>query len=86
MADDAPKGLTIYGQENDNATWALARMNMILHSNEIPDIRQGNTIADPKFRSGDQLETFDFLVANPPFSIKTWSNGRRQGLRAFRVR
>jgi type I restriction enzyme M protein len=75
VADAAPNGLTIYGQENDNATWALARMNMILHGNETNDIVQGNTLADPKFLVGDHLETFDYLVANPPFSWKTWKNG-----------
>lgn len=75
VADAAPNGLTIYGQENDNATWALARMNMILHGNETHDIVQGNTLADPKFRVGDNLATFDYLVANPPFSVKTWKNG-----------
>ncbi|ALE81251.1 type I restriction-modification protein subunit M [Pseudonocardia sp. AL041005-10] len=75
VADAAPNGLTIYGQENDNATWALARMNMILHGNETHEIVQGNTLADPKFRDGDRLATFDYLVANPPFSWKTWKNG-----------
>ena len=77
VADASPHGLTIYGQENDNATWALARMNMILHGNETHEIVQGNTLADPKFRKGDSLETFDYLVANPPFSVKTWKNGLR---------
>ncbi|MCI1788703.1 MAG: type I restriction-modification system subunit M [Actinomyces sp.] len=75
VADAAPNGLTIYGQENDNATWALARMNMILHGNETHEIVQGNTLANPKFREGDKLTTFDYLVANPPFSVKTWKNG-----------
>ncbi|MFD9479403.1 type I restriction-modification system subunit M [Streptomyces nojiriensis] len=75
VADAAPNGLSIYGQENDNATWALARMNMILHGNETHEIAQGNTLSDPKFRQGDTLETFDYLVANPPFSVKTWKNG-----------
>lgn len=75
VADAAPNGLTIYGQENDNATWALARMNMILHGNETHEIVQGNTLADPKFREGDKLTAFDYLVANPPFSVKTWKNG-----------
>ena len=75
VADAAPNGLTIYGQENDNATWALARMNMILHGNETHEIVQGNTLADPKFRDADNLATFDYLVANPPFSVKTWQNG-----------
>lgn len=75
VADAATNGLTIYGQENDNATWALARMNMILHGNETHQIVQGNTLSDPKFRDGDTLATFDYLVANPPFSVKTWRNG-----------
>ncbi|MHA7218630.1 type I restriction-modification system subunit M [Arthrobacter sp. MDT1-48-3] len=75
VADAAPNGLTIYGQENDNATWALARMNMILHANETHDLRQGNTLADPKFTYNGNLQTFDYLVANPPFSVKTWRNG-----------
>jgi type I restriction enzyme M protein len=75
VADEAPHGLTIYGQEKDNATWALAKMNMILHGNEIADIRKGDTITSPQFLKNDRLETFDFLVANPPFSTKSWSNG-----------
>jgi type I restriction enzyme M protein len=75
VVDAAPHGLTVYGQEKDNATWALARMNTILHGNPTADIRLGDTIVDPKFRSGDELETFDFLVANPPFSVKSWTNG-----------
>jgi len=75
VADAAPNGLTIYGQENDNATWALARMNMILHGNETHDLRQGNTLATPKFTYNGNLQTFDYLVANPPFSVKTWRNG-----------
>ncbi|MFD1320877.1 type I restriction-modification system subunit M [Micromonospora sonneratiae] len=75
VADEAPRGLTIYGQEKDNATWALAQMNMILHGYEDRDIRKGDTITSPQFTQGAQLRTFDFAVANPPFSIKSWSNG-----------
>ncbi|TCO46429.1 type I restriction-modification system subunit M [Actinocrispum wychmicini] len=75
VADEAPRGITIYGQEKDNATWALARMNMILHGNEDADIRKGDTITSPQLITGTQLRTFDFAVANPPFSIKSWSNG-----------
>jgi type I restriction enzyme M protein len=75
VADEAPHGITIYGQEKDNATWALSRMNMILHGNEIADIRKGDTITGPQLLSGAQLRTFDFAVANPPFSVKSWSNG-----------
>lgn len=75
VADEAPRGITIYGQEKDNATWALAKMNMILHGNEDADILKGDTITNPQFTTGTQLRTFDFAVANPPFSIKSWSNG-----------
>lgn len=75
VADAAPNGLSIYGQEKDNATWALSRMNMILHGNATPEIRQGDTLSDPKFLEGERLQTFDYFVANPPFSVKTWKNG-----------
>jgi type I restriction enzyme M protein len=75
-ADEAPNGITIYGQENDVATWALARMNMFLHGHETHELWRGNTLAAPYFRKPDNsLKTFDFAVANPPFSAKAWSNG-----------
>ena len=75
-ADEAKKGISIYGQEMDNATAALAKMNMILHNNEAAEIYQDNTLANPFFKSDDGgLKTFDFAVANPPFSTKSWSNG-----------
>lgn len=75
VADAAPNGLTIYGQEKDNATRALAVMNMHLHGNGTADIRQGDTISSPQFLHGDALQAFDYLVANPPFSVKSWSSG-----------
>jgi type I restriction enzyme M protein len=75
VAAEAPRGLTIYGQEKDNATWALSRMNMILHEREDADIRKGDTITSPHFVEGTELRNFDFTVANPPFSEKSWSNG-----------
>ena len=67
--------VTLYGQEKDAATSGLARMNMILHNNPTALIVQGNTLADPKFKDGDTLKTFDYVVANPPFSDKRWSTG-----------
>ena len=75
VADAAPNGLTIYGQEKDNATRALAVMNMVLHGNATAEIKQGDTITSPQFLRGAELQTFDYLVANPPFSIKSWNNG-----------
>lgn len=75
-ADAAPVDLTIYGQEYDITTRGLAVMNMILHGRETSDIRQGDVIAEPQFLAGDTaLQTFDFVVANPPFSLKAWSSG-----------
>ena len=75
-ADEAPVGITIYGQEMDNATWALARMNMILHGHPTAELWHGNTLAAPYFKNKNGgLRTFDFAVANPPFSAKAWSNG-----------
>lgn len=75
VAAEAPRGITLYGQEKDNATWALSRMNMILHGHEDADIRKGDTITSPQFVEGAELRTFDFAVANPPFSEKSWSTG-----------
>ena len=75
-ADEAPDGISVYGQEMDNATWALARMNMILHDETTAVLGRGNTLAAPYFKNqDDSLKTFDFAVANPPFSAKAWFNG-----------
>jgi len=75
VGDEAGIAVTLYGQEKDAATTGLARMNMILHDNPTALIMQGNTLTDPKFMDGDTLKTFDYVVANPPFSDKRWSTG-----------
>ncbi|MDD1523456.1 MULTISPECIES: type I restriction-modification system subunit M [Bradyrhizobium] len=75
VGDEASAKVSLYGQEKDSATSGLARMNMILHDNPTAQIVQGNTIADPKFKDGDAIKQFDFVVANPPFSDKRWSTG-----------
>lgn len=67
--------VTLYGQEKDNATAALARMNMILHDYPTAMVQQGNTLTNPRYLDGDRLKTFDYVVANPPFSDKKWSLG-----------
>ena len=67
--------ITLYGQEKDSSTAGLARMNMILHNYATAEIKQGNTLASPLFLDGDALKTFDYSVANPPFSDKRWSTG-----------
>jgi type I restriction enzyme M protein len=75
-SDEAPRGLSIFGQENEGPTAALAKMNMILHNNATAKIWKGNTLAAPQWKdAADKLKTFDFSVANPPFSNKNWTSG-----------
>jgi type I restriction enzyme M protein len=75
VAGEAPNGLTLYGQEKDVATKGLAIMNMWLHGYPEASIAGKNTIASPQFTENGQLKRFDFVVANPPFSIKNWDTG-----------
>ncbi len=75
VAAEAGKHITLEGQEKDVTTAGLARMNMILHDFPTANILTGNTLAAPKFKDGEQLRTYDYVVANPPFSDKTWCTG-----------
>ena len=77
VAYEAQSEVSIYGQEKDITTVGLALMNMYLHNCPLAEIKQGNTIAKPQFTKNNDtaLETFDYVVANPPFSIKSWSTG-----------
>ena len=76
--------LALYGQEMDNATKALAVMNMILHDVTTAEIWQDNVLANPYFKLDERtLKSFDFIVANPPFSFKAWSTGFNPGADEF---
>jgi len=75
VAAEAGKHITLEGQEKDVTTAGLARMNMILHDFPTANVISGNTLFDPKFKDGEQLRTYDYVVANPPFSDKTWTTG-----------
>ncbi|HZS08939.1 MAG TPA: N-6 DNA methylase [Blastocatellia bacterium] len=75
VAAEAGRHITLEGQEKDVTTAGLARMNMILHDFPTANILSGNTLAAPKFKDGERLRTYDYVVANPPFSDKTWSTG-----------
>ena len=75
VAAQAGKQITLEGQEKDVTTAGLARMNMILHDFPTANVLSGNTLAAPKFKDGEALKTYDYVVANPPFSDKTWSTG-----------
>ncbi len=75
VAAEAGKHITLEGQEKDVTTAGLARMNMILHDFPTANIVSGNTLAAPKFKDGEQLRAYAYVVANPPFSDKTWTTG-----------
>ena len=66
------RDFSLYGQEVNGATWALARMNMFLHSKDAARIDWCNTLTGPTLIEDDRLRTFDIVVANPPFSLKKW--------------
>lgn len=81
-ADEAPVDengdtiVTIFGQEKDHATAGLAKMNLILHQKGTGEIKKGNTLVNPEFTNDfGELKKFDFIVMNPPFSDKSWSDG-----------
>lgn len=67
-----PRLLKIRGQEKNLTTEAIARMNLFLHGMEDFDILRGDTLRQPKFIKNDKLETFDNVIANPPFSLNEW--------------
>lgn len=61
----------LYGQEKNLGTWAIAKLNLYLH-NMHAAIERGDTLVEPKHLDGDYLKTFDRVIANPPFSAKSW--------------
>ncbi len=75
-AEAKPVDISIYGQEKENTTAALAILNMWLHGEPTAVIMKGqSTLSNPLFTEKGSLKTFDFVVANPPFSYKAWRNG-----------
>lgn len=64
----------LYGQEMNNATWALAQMNMFLHAEGGAHIYWGDTLNHPAIFEKDKLMKFDIVVANPPFSLEKWGH------------
>lgn len=78
---EAPFEISGYGQEKDVATAGLAKMNAVLHNKATVKIVAGNTFSDPQFTKAEdasELERFDYIVANPPFSLKNWSDGLKE--------
>lgn len=76
VMNEAGKNIDLYGQEKETTTANLAHMNMILHGAETATIIADNTLSRPFYKEADgSLKKFDYVVANPPFSLKSWSNG-----------
>jgi type I restriction enzyme M protein len=72
---DAARAFTLFGQELKPTTWAIGRMNMLLHgAGAAATIEQGDTLFQPFFRQGNKVRRFDYVVANPPFSSKNWGH------------
>ena len=67
-----PSNLSLYGQEMNLDTWAICKMNMFLHGVFNADIKKGDTLGDPQHIKGGELQVFDRVIANPPFSLKKW--------------
>lgn len=71
------RSLFVYGQELNPETWAIARMNMLLHgAGDAAEIKLGDTLATPAFVEGVKLKSYDVVIANPPFSSKNWGHER----------
>lgn len=67
--------LTLYGQEKNLNTWAIAKMSLFLHDIDDAFIERGDTLHDPKHLNGENaLKTFSMVLANPPFSLKNWGH------------
>jgi len=64
--------LKLFGQEKNLTSSSIARMNMFLHGVEDFQIARQDTLRNPAFFEGDELQTFDCVIANPPFSLKEW--------------
>ena len=77
-ANEAPFSLAIYGQEKDISTAGLAKMNLVLHNKASGEIHSDNTFSVPWYKDDNdetKLRKFDYIVANPPFSMKNWMDG-----------
>lgn len=78
---EVPFEISGYGQEKESSTAGLAKMNAVLHNKATIKIMAGNTFSDPQFiknEDSSELERFDYIVANPPFSLKNWSDGLKE--------
>jgi type I restriction enzyme M protein len=79
------RNLSLFGQEKNLSTWAICKMNMLLHGRLDDRIEKGDTIRDPKLLEGGRLMVFDRVLANPPFSLDEWgrTEAEKDGFRRF---
>ena len=80
-AAEAPFDIDACGQEKDGSTAGLAKMNAVLHNKSWITVRSGNTFSQPRFldeKDSSELRRFDYVVANPPFSMKNWTDGLQE--------
>jgi type I restriction enzyme M protein len=72
LVGDIPN-VQLFGQEKNLGTWAIGKLNMVLHRYESADLRKGDTLTNPQHKTDDtSLRLFDRVIANPPFSQKKW--------------
>ena len=81
-----PKNISLYGQEINVGTWAICKMNFLLHGIRNPQIRRADTLREPKLLDRGRLMQFDIVIANPPFSLKNWGyeNAQHDPYKRFR--
>jgi type I restriction enzyme M protein len=73
-----PKNISLYGQEINVGTWAICKMNLLLHGLQNAQVKRADTLRDPQLLDKGQLMQFDIVIANPPFSLKNWGYERAQ--------
>ncbi|MDH7511988.1 MAG: type I restriction-modification system subunit M [Clostridiales bacterium] len=73
-----PQNISLYGQEINVGTWAICKMNLLLHGLQSAQVKRGDTLRDPQFLDSGRLMQFDIVIANPPFSLKNWGYERAQ--------
>ncbi|UCZ53462.1 type I restriction-modification system subunit M [Bacillus shivajii] len=74
-----PRNLTLHGQERNLNTWAICKMNLLLHGLSDHRIEKGDTIREPKLTEDGELILYDRVIANPPFSLKNWGREEAEG-------
>jgi type I restriction enzyme M protein len=73
-----PKNISLYGQEINVGTWAICKMNLLLHGLRNAQIKRCDTLREPKLVTKGKLMKFDIVIANPPFSLKNWGYEQAQ--------